>query len=948
MWAPFLDYLRRETGVSIEMILREDYLGLVEALNNREIDMFEGGTFAHVAAMESGIAENLAERVLLGKTTYSSVIIVRKGDNAKSLVDLKGKKIAFTDEFSTSGYLLPRIMLSDIGVDNPDSFFSQIVLTGSHDHSIEAVLEGSVDSAGVGNFFIEFLPETKKNQIRIVAESQQIPTGPITVRKDFDAILKDKFRTALLSYGEAVPAEIKRITESDTYILQNDTVFDSVRGYYEKIRSMPKIKYAIPYRKLPAVFSEKIAEMRSHVLATVGTVFVIFILILIAVGIWARRRFSNFIGLVMAGIVALVAAIFTILQIVMLFSAMEGYALKKMGEMENTNLRVSAVLANKDENELLRLITETVKKDEVPFAKIFRNGEIIASDDKTEVGMSVVDEIRAGTFNRKVKNAVAILDPIILGDRRYATLQFGISFEPIAREVRHAIAINLIAMTIALLAGVVATVLARRRLQVPVRELAQAVDGLREGVDTNFHKMDDDIRPIASSISKLGMELIEKQRLLELKNLGMMAGEDSWNDDTVKEMEEKLKEIEVRNEHFLKLRRTEAVGSTPSWLRMMCNAAIRARDRDPVVILGPSGSGKTGVARVIHALSSRVDRPFGEFNCAEFSSADPLVVLGKLFGYGVDCGIVGIERKGQKGILEDFDGGTLFFDEIELLPIQAQQLLLLPLEGRPFNPAAGKGEARATNVRFIFASNEPLDDLVHAGRLRHDLLRRIRVRGVVNVPPLARRKDDIKTLALHFLAKRNVSVEMPLSLSHEALDLLVKFNYDRYNVSELCGALDQAFDNCLFEGKVQIEARHVNAEIREFAKHSFVDSKIIFDEGELAELNALRKHSFNITRAEKELGFTAGSKTLTNHFRGIVYSTLEKMDFDVQKTLLNITYPSSTPVCTARISAKIRDYIAAAKRQLNEGTAEKLFIHLPQKYHIAVEKLLDAIRKGNA
>lgn len=947
-WSPLVDHLRHETGLSIEMVLREDYQGLIDALVNDEIDLYEGGAFSHIKAMETGQAESLAQKNLYGKNTYSTYIITRADDKATSILDLKGRKIALVNELSASGYVVPRLMFADAGIEDPDSFFSQIILTGYHDFSMEAVTEGIVDAAAIGDFFLKKLPSESREKYKIIAESWQIPFGPITVSKKLSPEIKSSIEKALLSYEQKVSDEIRRQSEADSFTLQDESSFDILRAYDAKIQSLPKIKYAVPYRRIPAVFSDTISSLRKHAIILVSAIFVSFAIILIVVGFFVRRRFSNLIGLAIAGIIAFVAATFTILQLTMLNSSMEAYALKRVSEMQSANLSAVAAFANSTPDDFNKVINELKQDEVIVSAKIFGNGIIIASSNPSDNGMLVVDYVRSGLFKPKIKNTVTISDPIIVGGRQYATLQLTISFVPMIKMVDRAILINLIAMVVALLTGLLSTIFSRRRLKIPIEDLSVAVDKIRDGIEPQISKSDGDVGKVAVLISKLGQELAQKQRLMELKISNTIGESDGRNKEITEEIRTKIKEMETQNELFRKVRMTEAIGESPIWLRTMCDAAIRARDRDPVVIVGPTGSGKTGVAHAIHSLSTRATGPFAEFNCAEFASADPLVVLSKLFGYGTDCGIAGIDRRGQKGILEEFEGGTLFFDEVQLLPMQAQQLLLLPLEGRPYNPASGKGRAKTANVRYIFASNESLDELAHSGKLRRDLLRRIRSRGVICVPPLADRKSDIESIALEFLAKRNMNSDMQISFTKEALNCLTKYDFDHYNVSELRGTIDQAYDSAQFEGTSQIQVKHLSKEINSYnnfvSNHPGKDEP--FDDEEKAELQTLRKWNFNITRAEKELGLSPGSKTLTNHLRGIVYGSLVRNDYNLEKAVREIVGDGANGKVFSRIKIKVHDYLSQAVRNIKESEADKLFRHLPQKYNVSAEKIISAIRKG--
>ena len=177
-----------------------------------------------------------------------------------------------------------------------------------------------------------------------------------------------------------------------------------------------------------------------------------------------------------------------------------------------------------------------------------------------------------------------------------------------------------------------------------------------------------------------------------------------------------------------------------------------ARSRSTVLVRGESGSGKELVARAIHALSPRADRPFRAVNCAAFS---PTLLESELFGHvrGAFTDAV----RDHEGIFAQADGGTLFLDEIAEVPLQVQTRLLRILEDRTFVPVGGTRPIRA-DVRIVSATNKALRREVAAGRFRDDLRYRIRVVPLF-LPPLRERTGDIEALAWHFMDQFNCDPE---------------------------------------------------------------------------------------------------------------------------------------------------------------------------------------------
>jgi DNA-binding NtrC family response regulator len=164
------------------------------------------------------------------------------------------------------------------------------------------------------------------------------------------------------------------------------------------------------------------------------------------------------------------------------------------------------------------------------------------------------------------------------------------------------------------------------------------------------------------------------------------------------------------------------------------------------LITGETGTGKELVARAVHDLSPRSDKPFIAVNC----SAIPSTLLeAELFGHmrGSFTGAV----QSRKGLIEEAAGGTLFLDEISTLSEDVQVKLLRVLEDRRVQ-RVGSNAPVAVDFRLVAASNTDLAALVEAGRFREDLFFRLDVFPIV-VPPLRERKDDIPLLAAHFMAR---------------------------------------------------------------------------------------------------------------------------------------------------------------------------------------------------
>lgn len=185
--------------------------------------------------------------------------------------------------------------------------------------------------------------------------------------------------------------------------------------------------------------------------------------------------------------------------------------------------------------------------------------------------------------------------------------------------------------------------------------------------------------------------------------------------------------------------------NSPASQKLSKAIAMAARTDAPVLLLGETGTGKTRVSKAIHQLSDRRDNKFMSINCG---AIPPSLVESELFGYDAGA-FTGAQKQGKKGVFELADKGTLFLDELAELPLAAQATLLHVLDGEPFRRVGGSSSVQV-DVRFIAATNKPLDKLVTDGRFREDLFYRLRV-IVIELPPLRERRSDIPGMVRHFL-----------------------------------------------------------------------------------------------------------------------------------------------------------------------------------------------------
>jgi len=186
------------------------------------------------------------------------------------------------------------------------------------------------------------------------------------------------------------------------------------------------------------------------------------------------------------------------------------------------------------------------------------------------------------------------------------------------------------------------------------------------------------------------------------------------------------------------------VGSNPEILNVRRLIALASRSDVNVLVVGETGTGKELVARAIHQLSGPPNRPFVAHNCA-LTSSD--MFDSEFFGH-LRGSFTGAHRD-QTGLLREADGGSLMLDELECLGLANQAKLLRVMDDGAVRPI-GATRSFSVSVRFIAATNRPPEAMLAHGELRHDLY--YRLRGFeIRLPPLRERKEDIGSLAEHFL-----------------------------------------------------------------------------------------------------------------------------------------------------------------------------------------------------
>jgi formate hydrogenlyase transcriptional activator len=227
------------------------------------------------------------------------------------------------------------------------------------------------------------------------------------------------------------------------------------------------------------------------------------------------------------------------------------------------------------------------------------------------------------------------------------------------------------------------------------------------------------------------------------------------------------------------------VGKSPALQRTLRELNVVAPTDSGVLILGETGTGKELIARAIHNLSSRRDRPFIKLNCAAIPSG---LLESELFGHEKGAFTGAVMRKA--GRFEAADKGTLFLDEVGDIPLELQPKLLRVLQEHEFE-RLGSTRTQQVDVRVVAATHRDLKQMVECGEFRSDLYYRLHV-FPLPVPPLRERSEDVPLLVRHFVGEYARRMKRRIeTIPRQAMEAFKSYSWPG-NVRELQNFIERA------------------------------------------------------------------------------------------------------------------------------------------------------------
>jgi DNA-binding NtrC family response regulator len=301
-------------------------------------------------------------------------------------------------------------------------------------------------------------------------------------------------------------------------------------------------------------------------------------------------------------------------------------------------------------------------------------------------------------------------------------------------------------------------------------------------------------------------------------------------------------------------------------MRTLSEVERIALSNNSVLIRGESGTGKELVARAIHQLGCRADKPFVAVNAAAFASS---LFDSQFFGH--ERGAFTGAESATTGVFEEAHGGTLFLDEVGDIELPVQSKLLRALQSGEYY-RLGSTRKRAADVRIISATNKDLDAEIEAGRFRRDLFYRLSISSIV-VPPLRERRGDVELLAYYFLDRHCAANGKKLrSISEKAMEALEAYDYPG-NLRELDNVMASAV---VLETGDTLALRSLPAHLRAAASREGAAPPEV--RRTLADMEA--------EHIRAVMGYTSGNRSAAARILGIsrmgLLSKLKRLGIDVE------------------------------------------------------------------
>ena len=241
-YASLLNYVGRKLNRTVELVQRQTYAEVNELVKSGEVDVAFVCTSAYVVGQRDFGMELLVAPQVNGETVYYSLLIVPAASPATSMADLRGKVFAFTDPLSLTGRVYPTSLVRSLD-GAPETFFSRIFFTYSHDNAIKAVADKVADGANVDSLVYDSLvarDPTIGARTRVIDRSPAFGIPPVVVNPKLSPQLKESLRELFLQMdGDPDGQTILRSLSIDRFVEVSDRIYDSARAMELQVNTAP-------------------------------------------------------------------------------------------------------------------------------------------------------------------------------------------------------------------------------------------------------------------------------------------------------------------------------------------------------------------------------------------------------------------------------------------------------------------------------------------------------------------------------------------------------------------------------------------------------------------------------------------------------------------------------------------------------------------------------------
>jgi phosphonate transport system substrate-binding protein len=235
-----LDAMAETIGVPVSLVQGDSYSEIVKGFERGAVDIGILNAFSYVEIGSRARLAPLARRVRAGRDTYQSYLVVREGAGIAGYPDLRGKVVAFPDARSTTGYLLPRLMLRRHRLEIPRDF-ARVLFVGKHDSTALAVANGTADVGALASYIHEELGPAIQAKLVILDRSEPIPFGPVVARADLGNALLGRIRTFFVTVDRTPQGQaLLRDAKLSGFTAAVDRDYAPIRSLVRRLRSSPE------------------------------------------------------------------------------------------------------------------------------------------------------------------------------------------------------------------------------------------------------------------------------------------------------------------------------------------------------------------------------------------------------------------------------------------------------------------------------------------------------------------------------------------------------------------------------------------------------------------------------------------------------------------------------------------------------------------------------------